>query len=1037
MRILCGIILVLALAMAQPACAQRTSDWRIFKAADGLAESFVTSVAVSQRSNVWINHYNVSGATSLNGYRAKTIPGPERGAYRIYESRSGQIWAGYSGGLQEYKNGAWIKYPINQIRSEFQTNVLRHARSIPLLPLKQGQILFLLSDELSQFNNEWPPEAETRKLCDVKQTGLGRFSDMTLARDGTLWIVGNQGLLRLTNGLRANPESAWEEFLLDGSAGIQNLQQAFPDDSGGLTAVADSTSTERKVIAHFDGKRWSVISPGNHQVRQAWKGADGRFWAVSINALLRQDWDGTWIEDRDVPAIQFFDVATEANDVFWLATSEGLLRHSPALWQSPAGLRPNTQSVRAIGEQNSGTFWLATAEGINLRQGETWKIFPYPQALDQPFRPGDFMFSVRGRKLVTGADGKLLCFDPIRRTFSTKKHTSGLQVKALGLMPDGKLCVQLLEPAGGNRLELFDGEFFSEFPFAVPPFPPNSEYSLLFATTAGNIWISSDAGLAWLTQGEWKISEATTLPEAANCFAEINGKTWCGTRNSVWEFNGESWNLLRAGFDRVNAITHSRDGSVWVASNSALFRYHQGDWTDYSAQDGLPAIAITSVFEDRSGQLWAGTTRGAANFLPRADLHPPRSFITKIDTGEEGSVRISFDGADKWKTTPADRLLFSHRLNEKDWSPFSTDRAVSFQDLPAGTHYFQVRAMDRTRNIDPQPALLDFDVTLPWYQETRLVLISLAGLGVALFFAALAFNRHRRLLRSYAEVEKIVEVRTKQLEEANARVLHSQKMTALGALAAGVAHDFNSILSIIKGSAQIIETNLNDREKIKVRTERIKTAVDQGSEVIKAMLGFSKPSENKFIQCDLNRLVRETIRLLGDRFERDIQVVFSPNKDVPQILGSPNLIQQILLNFILNAADALDGKGKITIGITPLSHLPANLVLIPEEAQGFISISITDRGSGIAPDMLPRIFEPFFTTKAFSTRRGTGLGLSMVYELAKEMGCGLYVQSSLGSGSVFSLIIPIRTTPSNVTLDSRDGADVWRQIKTDSSKIKN
>jgi signal transduction histidine kinase len=309
------------------------------------------------------------------------------------------------------------------------------------------------------------------------------------------------------------------------------------------------------------------------------------------------------------------------------------------------------------------------------------------------------------------------------------------------------------------------------------------------------------------------------------------------------------------------------------------------------------------------------------------------------------------------------------------------------------------------------------------------VLIYSAGAAAVLFFAALAFNRHRRLVRSHARVEREITERTRELELANRELLQSQKMNALGTLAAGIAHDFNNILSIVKGSAQIIEENLENPAKVQTRVDRIKTVVEQGSGIVKAMLGFSRDTDQQTGPCDLNATVDDTIRLLGDRFLREVEVRFDPVGDLPPATCSKDFVQQILLNFIFNAADSMakvtetvtagekpalpggraapvQGPAQIVVGTRSVTKLSPNLVLAPATAPAYVSVSVQDHGCGIPSENLSRIFEPFFTTKALSTRRGTGLGLSMAYELAKKMGAGLAVQSIVNQGSTFILILP-------------------------------
>ena len=282
-------------------------------------------------------------------------------------------------------------------------------------------------------------------------------------------------------------------------------------------------------------------------------------------------------------------------------------------------------------------------------------------------------------------------------------------------------------------------------------------------------------------------------------------------------------------------------------------------------------------------------------------------------------------------------------------------------------------------------------------------------------------------------MEKKVAERTRELEIASRELLHSQKMNALGTLAAGIAHDFNNILSIIKGSAQLIEENPDNPQKIRTRVDRIKTVVEQGAGIVNAMLGFSGGAGEQPGPCDLNAVAADTLKLLGDRFLREVEVKFEPAPDLPEVWASKNFIQQILLNFIFNAAEAMTGaaKDRLILATQKLERLPGGLVLTPSPAAAYVAVSVRDFGCGIPPENLPRIFEPFFTTKALSTRRGTGLGLSMVYELAKKMEAGLAVESAVDQGSTFTLILPVRESA-----DGRKGMniDIQHQHRTSNTE---
>lgn len=738
---------------------------------------------------------------------------------------------------------------------------------------------------------------------------------------------------------------------------------------------------------------------------------------------------------------------------------------------------PDTNRSR-IYESPGGQLWTVTREGLlEFRDGE-WMPHLVPQVAIH-FRAGD----TNEIRLQPVRQGRVLIFlptetlqldaaDPSRSQIESLPHTNSIVASIASPVLPEMFSVRRVydtqsEPNGMTWFATSDGlfrqtrELWSPLERRAPARlgdmaagtpradavigAPPGEWNVRFTTKNGDEWFGGARGLARLRQGapQFFLSTNQLGPEEVFAFAEApDGRLWCGTPRKVWEFDGKNWLTLRGGFDHINFLHCARDGTLWVATTNGLYRYAAGAWLANGPEDGLPSPDIRRIEEDSGGGIFAETTAGWSAFQPEADLDAPRTSIATNELGRaqfrEGSViTITFHGRDKWKQTSPERLLFSYRLDEREWSPFQELGEAVFTDLSLGKHYFQVRAMDRAGNIDPRPARLEFTIVVPWYRETRLVLILAIALAIAVFFAALAMNRHRKLQRSYAEVERQIAERTRELEIANRELLHSQKMNALGSLAAGIAHDFNNILSIIKGSAQVIEDNADKPDKIRTRVDRIKTVVQQGAEVVDAMLGFSRSTDQPPAPCDLNVVVDETRKLLGDRFLREVEVRFERGEGLPEISIPRDFVQQILLNFIFNAAEAMERRpqarlegdeasklagsesgtppsprvrNQITLVTCSATTLPEELALKPATAAKFIFVSVRDTGSGIAPEIKARIFEPFFTTKALSTKRGTGLGLSMVYELAKMMEAGLAVESAVGQGSTFTLILPVRET---------------------------
>jgi signal transduction histidine kinase len=989
------------LALPVTLVAQRSSNWRVYRASDGLQDSVCTGLSISARGGIWVHHPNRSHLSWLDGYDVRKLSLPGLAAAHIYEGRVGQIWAPITGGVAEFKDGSWIRYPIGLLAGQNDT---------VLLPLRQGQVLALAPERLISFSSDPSPEALSVREAAV--TKLGTFTDLLRSRDGGAWIGGKFGLGKFNSLRPLDSTMPLEEHLATG-LDVEDFVALTEDDEGGITCVAHSTRDGKKKACHWDGTNWTVLPTSTMDLAQAWRSHDGSFWELGPYGLVHLRQQGNrWRAEDELLAAQYYEAATDTNGVFWVATSEGLYRYAPPVWQ-PDGA-PEMSGAVTIVTGNQFQLWCASAFALHAFDGARWRSFPFPDDLKKSPLVNEVLVRLSNQMLLLGGSNQLFTFNPRTETFAAVQHPTNQRLKCLGALKEGAVCFEIGSPTAKEsfRLESFDGQQFKPLANVPKDIDVGSELQFVYLSQIGTLWIAGDRGVAYLTEGKWqKLEQSGSTPENIVAILEVEpNKLWVATRERLVQFNGKDWTVIQGGFERINGMCKARDGSVWVASNNGVHRFYRGAWLANGTEEGLSSLVVRQIVEDAQGRIWAATARGLNLYHSDADLDPPEAIIQAVapeSISTDGALTLDFRGYDRWKQTASDRLLFSYRIDEQDWSPMQIDRSIHFNQLKSGKHFFQVRAMDRNWNVDTKPALLEFVVPVPWFRDTQLLLIGGAASIAVLFFAGLAFNRHRQLVHSYAQVEKIVEQRTRELERANRELFQSQKMNALGTLAAGIAHDFNSILSIIKGSAQIIEGSMDNEEKVRTRVDRIKTAVDQGAGIVKAMLGFSRSSDHEVAQCQINPVVEETIRLLGDRFQRDAEVTFEAAADLPTVCIVKDFVQQIILNFILNAAEAMPPSGKIIVRTGMLEQWPGELVLTPESAPKYVYVAVQDFGCGISAEILSRIFEPFFTTKAFSTKRGTGLGLSMVYELSKELKCGLSVRSNAGEGSTFTLIIPV------------------------------
>ena len=266
--------------------------------------------------------------------------------------------------------------------------------------------------------------------------------------------------------------------------------------------------------------------------------------------------------------------------------------------------------------------------------------------------------------------------------------------------------------------------------------------------------------------------------------------------------------------------------------------------------------------------------------------------------------------------------------------------------------------------------------------------------ATALLFAllGLALRRTRHL---YFEAEK-----RQAAEEA---LKHGQRLEALGQLTGGVAHDFNNLLTVIRASVDLLRRpDLPEPRRLRY-IDAISDTVTRAAKLTGQLLAFARRQTLKPEVFDVGRSVQTLSEMIATLVGSQIEIVILGPEEPCFVNADVGQFETAVINVAVNARDAMEGRGRLTIAVGMAANLP-NAAPLSQNPYGYVAVSIADTGSGIPPEQFERIFEPFFTTK--QAGHGTGLGLSQVFGFAKQSGGEVTVTSELGKGSIFTLYLP-------------------------------
>jgi PAS domain S-box-containing protein len=264
---------------------------------------------------------------------------------------------------------------------------------------------------------------------------------------------------------------------------------------------------------------------------------------------------------------------------------------------------------------------------------------------------------------------------------------------------------------------------------------------------------------------------------------------------------------------------------------------------------------------------------------------------------------------------------------------------------------------------------------------------------------------------SYLEIlaENVTE--RKQLEN---QLRQAQKMQAVGQLAGGVAHDFNNLLTVVEGQVEMMLSEVPPSDRLRHRLEDVEKAAHLASTLTRRLLAFSRMQVFQSKVLHLNVVIAGMSKMLARLIGENIEMAFLPGPDLGRVKADPSQIEQVLMNLVVNARDAMPDGGRLTIEThnVHLDETYSRQQAIVERGD-YVQLVVSDTGRGMDGETQARVFEPFFTTK--QPGQGTGLGLSMVYGIVKQSGGYIWVYSEPGRGATFKIYLPQVTDPGDET----------------------
>ncbi len=998
-------------------------------------------------------HLNNENPNDLSFERVALAAG-EIGVNSIYQDKRGNLWIGHQKGIEKW-NTQKKRFEIFEFTTPTPDLLQETLKGTAFLQdeknnlwITASQYLFQLDAKSLLTKNTWDLTTISKQEDEKKILTTGIQQDKT----GVIWITSNEGLFKynpanqlfkhITKDIR-NPDGLTANELFTVYADLSGIIWL-----GTYTGGVNKFDVRNRYFKHYFRNASDSKSLSSNNVRCFWEESPESYWVGTYGGGLnlfdqrnntfqqfRHDKnDPNSISDNDVQV-----VFKDSQKTLWVGTkSGGLNRYDPATnhfkrypfsqnIDAPSKKALLSPFVRVIYEDKKGNLWIGTrGGGLSLldRKTGTFQHFLHNKNNPQSIS-GNTVYSIlqdsQGILWIGTREAGLNRFDYTTGTFQSYQHNDQ---DPQSLSHNNVLCIfedsqqRLWVGTYGGALNLFDRQKQVFTQYTEQDGLLNDVAYGILEDTQQRLWISTNKGIALfdpriLSQKPIAFDDGFTYRKPAFKMFDV----FDGLQSN--EFNGGAYYKTSKGemlFGGINGFTS--------------FQPHE-----IEENRTLPPVALTDF------QLFNLSQSVGMGVLQRS-IQETKQIILQYDQAVFSFEFVALNFVRPEKNEYAYRLIgFKNDI----WTRTSR-RFVTYTNLNPGTYTFEVRAANNEGEWNPEKTTLKVTILPPfwltWWFWTLAVVLFIGAVYSFYQWRIYRLKKHeealeREVIRQTAQINQQKEeilATLENLKETQAQLLDADKMASLGQLTAGIAHEINNPINFVFAGINSLKANINDVlevleayseitdenvaqqleevnalkedieydeviEEMQELADSIKRGAERTAEIVKGLRTFSRLDEDDLKTADVHENLDATLSILRNQYKDRIEII-KDYGNIPTIECYAGKLNQVYMNILANAMQAIEGNGNITIKTD-------NILLSQNEThiEG-VAIHITDTGKGMPDEVKKRIFEPFFTTK--DVGKGTGLGLSIVHSIIEKHQGKIEVESTEGIGSTFKISLPLK-----------------------------